>query len=201
MLTRTPKTLTAPLRHLSAEIAPGTQSVYVPVRPVPGGTPNECFGNVERVVRLQGGSEVLGWALWEWPGLMIEAEFHAVWRHPDGRLVDVSPRLDEDTTILFLPDPVRIWDGQQVNNRRRALRDDPLIREFITINDRIFGVLNAGERSREFGLVSVPREEIEPLLTRKAQLIDQLQRRAPGRNDPCTCGSGKKYKKCCASAV
>lgn len=20
----------------------------------------------------------------------------------------------------------------------------------------------------------------------------------PGRNDPCTCGSGKKYKKCCA---
>jgi uncharacterized protein len=21
----------------------------------------------------------------------------------------------------------------------------------------------------------------------------------PGRNDPCTCGSGKKYKKCCGS--
>ena len=23
-------------------------------------------------------------------------------------------------------------------------------------------------------------------------------RMKPGRNDPCTCGSGKKYKKCCA---
>lgn len=22
---------------------------------------------------------------------------------------------------------------------------------------------------------------------------------APGRNDPCHCGSGKKYKKCCSS--
>jgi SWIM/SEC-C metal-binding protein len=22
--------------------------------------------------------------------------------------------------------------------------------------------------------------------------------KAPGRNDPCSCGSGKKYKKCCA---
>ena len=23
----------------------------------------------------------------------------------------------------------------------------------------------------------------------------------PGRNDPCSCGSGKKYKKCCADAA
>ena len=23
---------------------------------------------------------------------------------------------------------------------------------------------------------------------------------APGRNDPCPCGSGKKYKKCCGAA-
>ncbi|RPJ81797.1 MAG: hypothetical protein EHM18_16465 [Acidobacteria bacterium] len=22
----------------------------------------------------------------------------------------------------------------------------------------------------------------------------------PGRNDPCTCGSGKKYKKCCGNS-
>ena len=24
-----------------------------------------------------------------------------------------------------------------------------------------------------------------------------LVRRGPGRNDPCPCGSGKKFKKCC----
>ncbi|MHB8928413.1 MAG: SEC-C metal-binding domain-containing protein [Bacillota bacterium] len=24
---------------------------------------------------------------------------------------------------------------------------------------------------------------------------------APGRNDPCWCGSGKKYKRCCATAA
>jgi hypothetical protein len=23
----------------------------------------------------------------------------------------------------------------------------------------------------------------------------------PGRNDPCPCGSGKKYKKCCGAAI
>lgn len=33
----------------------------------------------------------------------------------------------------------------------------------------------------------------------RAPAIDQVIRDAPkiGRNDPCTCGSGKKYKKCC----
>jgi uncharacterized protein len=28
--------------------------------------------------------------------------------------------------------------------------------------------------------------------------VETLHRvETPGRNDPCTCGSGKKYKKCC----
>jgi uncharacterized protein len=38
---------------------------------------------------------------------------------------------------------------------------------------------------------------------RRQHLGSQPQRRdAPkvGRNDPCSCGSGKKYKKCCADA-
>lgn len=30
-------------------------------------------------------------------------------------------------------------------------------------------------------------------------LDGDLKTRAPGRNDPCTCGSGKKFKKCCGS--
>ena len=27
--------------------------------------------------------------------------------------------------------------------------------------------------------------------------IHKVKRPDPGRNDPCPCGSGKKYKKCC----
>jgi len=32
--------------------------------------------------------------------------------------------------------------------------------------------------------------------------VEQFVRAAPkiGRNDPCPCGSGKKYKKCCLTA-
>ena len=33
--------------------------------------------------------------------------------------------------------------------------------------------------------------------------VETLRRDAPkvGRNDPCPCGSGKKYKRCCGSTV
>ncbi len=37
--------------------------------------------------------------------------------------------------------------------------------------------------------------ELEALLNRKDSVIRE---KLPSRNDPCTCGSGKKYKKCCA---
>lgn len=31
----------------------------------------------------------------------------------------------------------------------------------------------------------------------KKHLNDKGRVRMPGRNEPCPCGSGKKYKKCC----
>ncbi len=37
----------------------------------------------------------------------------------------------------------------------------------------------------------------------EAPKVQQVRRDAPkvGRNDPCSCGSGKKYKKCCGKAA
>ena len=40
--------------------------------------------------------------------------------------------------------------------------------------------------------------EAEEELIRNTEKVDPIQAdKAPGRNDPCPCGSGKKYKKCC----
>ncbi|MGH7336488.1 MAG: SEC-C metal-binding domain-containing protein [Myxococcota bacterium] len=42
---------------------------------------------------------------------------------------------------------------------------------------------------------------IEPVQPRDAVPIVPARRRdRPGRNDPCWCGSGKKYKKCCLAS-
>jgi uncharacterized protein YchJ len=38
----------------------------------------------------------------------------------------------------------------------------------------------------------------EEKILAKTKPVDPIQSSAPpGRNDPCPCGSGKKYKKCC----
>jgi hypothetical protein len=67
-------------------------------------------------------------------------------------------------------------------------------------------------------LEGIPAEEVEPLLRlfrepsldalpevetipRTPQGTVRHQRKPTGRNDPCPCGSGKKYKKCCAGQV
>lgn len=51
-------------------------------------------------------------------------------------------------------------------------------------------------------------EEWEPILTeeKRQEILKDYKRsktvvkeREPGRNDPCPCGSGKKYKKCCGA--
>jgi uncharacterized protein len=36
-------------------------------------------------------------------------------------------------------------------------------------------------------------------MAEEGEAVKQIVREAPkvGRNDPCPCGSGKKYKKCC----
>lgn len=43
-----------------------------------------------------------------------------------------------------------------------------------------------------FGLSRVPSTAVKP-----KQLILPGGKKAPGRNDPCPCGSGVKFKKCC----
>ena len=42
--------------------------------------------------------------------------------------------------------------------------------------------------------------EAERELLEKTKKVDPLAAgSAPGRNDPCPCGSGKKYKRCCGA--
>ena len=196
MLTRTPKRLSEAILQLSGRIVPGGAPDYVDVQARADGIPNECFGTVALQVQECGGSVQHGWAIWEWPNTMVEAEFHAVWRRPDGSLLDVTPRTDAESRILFLPDPARQFTGTAVDNVRMPLRDDPRIREFIGLAKQKYEILNRGDRASQFGAVSVPADEIEPVVLRMLQLQTDLAKPAAGRNDPCPCGSGKKFKKC-----
>ena len=42
--------------------------------------------------------------------------------------------------------------------------------------------------------------DAEQDLLEKTEKVDPIKSdAAPGRNDPCSCGSGRKYKKCCGA--
>jgi uncharacterized protein YecA (UPF0149 family) len=55
---------------------------------------------------------------------------------------------------------------------------------------------------RDFGrrTRSVDDLQAEEEMLKKAEKVKPIQGgEQPGRNDPCPCGSGKKYKKCCGA--
>ena len=64
---------------------------------------------------------------------------------------------------------------------------------------RIFGQFGTEPQQQEVASEEEKNENVLP--KRKIPKGVTIQREAPkiGRNDPCTCGSGKKYKKCCGS--
>jgi hypothetical protein len=75
-------------------------------------------------------------------------------------------------------------------------------------------VANASGRSGHHLLEALKssRPDLDSLLAQRHRVLRRLFRRAlggatrrltnkmPGRNDPCACGSGKKYKRCCGAA-
>ena len=55
------------------------------------------------------------------------------------------------------------------------------------------GEMNADELVKGFEGMDIPRDLKQSLISE----TDKAKQPKPGRNDPCLCGSGKKYKKCC----
>jgi len=192
------------VRSLCAELVPGGSPISVTPTPPHDAPFNDCVRLVDAAVQSGGGERVDGWAIWERPRILVEAEFHSVWNTPDGSLRDLSPLPSGIESRLFLPDPGLVYDGRQINNVRRAIDSHPSLTRLIAAYDAHFEVLNRGERAFQHGAVSIPSDEIRPVVARMvaaerevaARLTTTTRRRKLGRNERCPCGSGLKYKKC-----
>lgn len=148
------------IRNLCSEIAPGSEPVYLKVETSDGAVINECYGNVETQIKEKGGSIQYGWQIWETlPEVLAEAEFHAVWVDSAGVLHDVTPKAIPDISqILFLADPVRKFEGKQIDSFRISLKDDVLIKQFIDSAERLFKSLNEGKFADQFGEIEATPE-------------------------------------------
>ena len=67
--------------------------------------------------------------------------------------------------------------------------------EPITPEEREEQERQARERARRLQEVAQPQQASGPKAPVRVKAEDRI-----GRNEPCPCGSGKKYKKCCAQA-
>ena len=119
----TPVEVSEPIRELCATLAPGQTPVFVPVAEEPHARFGECCENVQTVVSEKGGILRSGWMIWERPNFLLCADRHACW-DKDGALIDVTPKPDEETRILFLPDNTP-WNGLPTPNTIVALSDKP----------------------------------------------------------------------------
>ena len=120
-----PPAITKGILKLSRQLDATSEPVLVALEPGEECLPERSFQNVAAMVRKLGGSVQHGWRLREQPAAYVEGQFHAVWRRLDGALIDITPRADGLTEILFLPDSKMIWTGEDVEPRRVMLNLQP----------------------------------------------------------------------------
>ena len=204
-LTVVPRPSAPAVKQLCAQVVPGATPEYVTCEYDASAGHLTCFVDVEACVEKVGGAVQYGWRIWLLPAILVEAEFHSVWRAPSGKLIDVSTPPDVASRILFAPDTVRAYEGRQLNNVRMPLGEDRRIGVFIQLCNRIFEEENRGELAEQHGSVQIT-PVLHQLLQRQQGLGRDLMALSEkallervGRNDTCPCGSGLKFKCCCGS--
>ena len=171
---RVPDKVNSPIKRLINRIAPGEQPQYVPVLIESDAEINECFANIERKIKRDGGGIQYGWVIWYLPGILMEAEFHAVWISPEGDLIDISPRPLHFKEIMFLTDSSITYMGRQIGNIRIPLSKTPEVKEYIRLHEEFFKITNEGELADKHGPINLPPDKIEPLKKRLAELSIKL---------------------------
>ncbi|MCB1208280.1 MAG: hypothetical protein KDK97_03080 [Verrucomicrobiales bacterium] len=153
-----PDSLTEEVLEFAASVVPDAVPVYVDCSPLKAKPVCECFPIVAEYVEKHGGVRELGWSIYMWPKVFIEAELHAVWRDLDGVRHDISPHQIPMKRILFLPDPAATYgETHQVNNRRKALSNDSNVKRFIDAANGIYAEENRGEFAKKDHFVTTPR--------------------------------------------
>lgn len=192
-----PSEITDDIRELCNEISPGTNPVFILYKPEQFAQMYDCFPSVENKIKKDGGSCQYGWQIWKTGVLLIEAEFHAVWKSESGELIDITPKELNSQKILFLADNSRKYEGKQVKNIMKNISGNALIDDHIRIWEAIYYMENKDDRAYKHGLV-LSRSELE--LKKELLQIDSyvLEMAEAGKteDDLCFCGKGAKYKYC-----
>jgi hypothetical protein len=119
----TPSSITPEIVAACRTTCPQSTPSFIPIQSMEAAKPDECHRNVARVIEQRGGSSRFGWSIWQSGELWLEFMFHSIWRDPEGVEHDITPDPDGERQRLFLPDPIRIFEGRCVPTRYFPLSD------------------------------------------------------------------------------
>ena len=202
-MTTTPKKINQLVKDFYPTIS-SEEPFYVPIKPERYAKDNDCFLNVEEKVRRDGGTQVIGWAIWYWEGVLIEAEFHSIWKSPEGEYIDITPNeeLMISGKVLFLPDPKRNYEGLRVDNVRKLLTDNFLMKAAIEVIDAKFALVSSIQKPHVHKfLIEGQKSEDYRNFSFYEQALQTMFMKGGNKNSPCFCGSGKKIKTCCYKKI
>jgi len=166
----TPARVSPEIRTFCESLVNGSEAVYVEYVQHAHALPNECFDNVSHLVRERGGTMLLGWTIWEWESVLLEAEWHAVWEDQDRGLHDPTPKADGESRVLFLPARDAVDDGSVTPSRHQALREWEEVAEYIATCRRI------SDFQQEY-YPDLPALQWDALLRRKEDQAAGIRRR------------------------
>jgi SEC-C motif len=197
------------VKKLQAALELDDPPVRVRTQPESGARERDCFAIVDAKVRAEGGQMRLGWAVWQHSNIFIEGEFHGVYEPGEGQSwIDLTPRAQDFPDILFIHDPAATYELATtflIDNCRVPLLPDPrlqrafdLLSERTDLLNRLPGVnLTAKDMPPDVVIaIHAYADEAYRLIAQVERSLQPKAPPAPGRNDPCHCGSGRKYKRC-----
>ncbi len=195
-LVTVPRKITKEIKKFANQITKKPNLKILTIKPDINSENGECFKNVENYIKSNDGNIQYGWIIWETPNVMLEAEFHAVCKLPNGNLLDITPTNDGEKEILFLSDNSIKYNGEIIDNIRYAILKNNIVFQFIKNSEKMIKeMIKLDDKSTQNDISKIFNEI--PDYQEISEQFNNLIIKNRGANDICICGSGKKYKQCC----
>lgn len=151
---KVPNKINRKVRLIAEKISTNPIIEFIQVKVEPFSIIKECHLNIQKKVEHDGGDIVYGWQIWQ-DSFFIEAEFHSIWRSPEGLLIDITPKENNEDKILFIHDHINKYTGYQYDNIRVNTSGNPIVDDYLNIYKTIYQLSNYGENKFKTGVIEL----------------------------------------------
>jgi hypothetical protein len=170
---QTQREISALVREACRSVITDAEPIHVPVRLESFSRAEDCHGNVAGKVSRDGGLRQSGWVVWEIPEWEIQLEFHSVWQSPNGTLIDVTPALHGGPEVLFVRDPARTYEGNNIPTVHYPYYPSSLCRDYVKVADEIGRMIFPPGKACQSH--EVPRANMEALKARLREIFKRAK--------------------------